>query len=77
MTDTTNAQSRFWLSYGGTITGSLSLGVLQANPQLSSVWINYQSPYISKSAPEGRVGFSKRFRRLSRIYSGLIRWTVL
>jgi hypothetical protein len=62
MTDTTNAQNPFWLTYGGTITGSLSLGVLQANPQLSSFWINYQSPYISKHAPQGRVGFSEPLR---------------
>src|SRR3954470_3447795 len=61
MTESLNAQGTF-LSYAGSISGSLGLGILQANPYLTSVWINYQSPYISARWPQGSVGFSASLR---------------
>jgi hypothetical protein len=58
MTDSPNAQS-FFLSYTARITGSLGFGVLQANPALSVVWVNFGSP---KGA-----GFSGSVRGLTQM----------
>src|SRR3974390_1699376 len=62
MTELLNPQSSFW-SYTGSITGALGLGTLQANPYLTSVWINYQSPYASARFPQGSFGFSANLNR--------------
>ena len=58
MTEAFNTQDLF-LSLTGRISGSFGLGVLQANPDLTSVWINYRSPYLSARYPQGSVGFSR------------------
>ena len=62
MTESLNAQGMF-LSYTGRITGSLGFGVLQANPYLTSVWVNYLSPYTSARYPQGSVGFSANLEK--------------